>query len=132
MLMVVMDWYLTSGLASVVAAFDGSASIYLSSGGGFIGGGQGRAEIRAAAAHAIKIADQCIAHFEPVSAADLPERGTVYFYARTATALVRGTASEKALSEGTDPLQALGGAMQSVITQYRLFQTKKAQALRTN
>lgn len=131
-LMVVMDWYLTSGLTSIVAAFDGSTSIYLSSGGSFIGGGQGSSEIRAAAAHAIKIADQCLAHFEPVSAADLPERGTVYFYARTATGLMRGTASEKALSEGTDPLRALGGAMQDVITRYRRFQTKKAQATKAN
>ena len=116
-LMLVMDWYLTSGLASVVAAFDGSASIYLSSGGGFIGGGQGSAEIRAAAARAIEIADQNLARFEPVATADLPERGSVHFYARTATGLMRGTASEKALSDGADPLLALGGAMQNVITQ---------------
>ena len=131
-LMLVMDWYLTSGLASVVAAFDGSASIYLSSGGGFIGGGQGSAEIRAAAARAIEIADQNLARFEPVATADLPERGSVHFYARTATGLMRGTASEKALSDGADPLQALGGAMQNVITQYRLFQAEKAQTPKAN
>ena len=131
-LMVVMDWYLSSGVACVVAAFDGSASIYLSSGGGFIGGGQGSAEIRAAAMQAVKVAEQTIAAFQPVAAADLPERGTVYFYARTATGLMRGAASEKALSDGTDPLQALGGAMQNVITQYRLFQAQKVQAPNPN
>jgi hypothetical protein len=56
----------------------------------------------------------------------------VNFYARTATGLLRGTASEKALSDGTDPLQALGGAMQNVITQYRLFQAQKAEAPKAN
>lgn len=131
-LMLVMDWYLTNGLASVVAAFDGSASIYLSSGGGFIGGGQGSTDIRTAAAYAIKLAEQSIALFAPVAAADLPERGTVYFYARTSTGLLRAIASEKALSDGTDPLKSVGGAMQNVITQYRLFQAQKAQAKKSS
>jgi len=126
-LMLVMDWSLPSGLASVVAAFDGSASIYLSSGGGFIGGGPGSTDIRTAAAYAIKLAEQSIALFAPVSTADLPERGTVYLYARTSTGLLRGVASEKRLSERTDPLKSVGGAMQNVITQYRLFQAQKAQ-----
>jgi len=142
-LVLVMDWYLSNGLASVVAAFDGSASIYLSSGGGFIGGGQGSAEIRAAAMHAVKVAEQSIARFEAVTSADLPERGTVYFYARTtpneapaagatpAPTLMRAVASEKTLSDGSDPLTALGGAMQNVITRYRLFQAQKAQAPKT-
>ena len=131
-LMLVMDWYLTNGLASVVAAFDGSASIYLSSGGGFIGGGQGSADVRAAAAYAIKIADQSLALFAPIAAADLPERGAVYFYARTSTGLMRAVASEKALGDGTDPLNAVGGAMQNVITQYRLFQAQKAQVKKSS
>lgn len=131
-LMVVMDWYLTSGLATTVAAFDGSASIYLSSGGGFIGGGQGSAEVRRAAMQAVKTAEQLLGAFQPAAAADLPDRGKVYFYIRTSAGLMRGTASEKALSEGTDALQTLGGAMQNVITQYRLFQTQKAQAPRPN
>lgn len=36
----VMDWGVTNGTATVVAISDGTASIYLSSGGGSIGGGQ--------------------------------------------------------------------------------------------
>jgi len=36
---VVMDWAVTTGVATVVAVSDGSASIYYSSGGGSIGGG---------------------------------------------------------------------------------------------
>ena len=127
-LMLVMDWYLTSGLASVVAVFDGSASIYLSNGGGFIGGAQKSTAVRAAAINAVKIAELAQINFVPVQAADLPERGNVYFYARTESGLLRAVASEEHLSNATDPMTALGGAMQEIITQYRLMQASEAQA----
>jgi hypothetical protein len=131
-LMLVMDWHLASGLASVVAAFDGSASIYLSNGGGFIGGAQKSTAVRAAAVHAIQSAQQALAHFVPVPGADLPERGNVYFYARTESGLLRAVASEKHLSDATDPLTALGGAMQNIVTQYRLIQASQAQTPQSN
>ena len=131
-LMLVMDWYLTSGLASVVAVFDGSASIYLGNGGGFLGGAQKSIAVRAAAAQAVKVAEQAIANFQTVQAADLPERGNVYFYARTDSGLLRAVASEKHLSDTTSPLTPLGGAMQNIITQYRLLQTAEAQPAKTN
>ena len=131
-LMLVMDWYLTSGLASVVAVFDGSASIYLGNGGGFLGGAQKSIAVRRAAAQAVKVAEQAIANFQPVQAADLPERGNVYFYARTESGLLRAVESEKHLSDTTSPLTALGGAMQNIITQYRFLQTAQAQPPKTN
>jgi hypothetical protein len=130
--MLVMDWYLTSGLASVVAAFDGSASIYLSNGGGFIGGAQKSTAVRAAAVHAVKAAEQVLAYFQTVQAADLPQRGNVYFYARTESGLLRAAASEKHLSDASDPLTALGGAMQNIITQYRLMQASQPQTAKSN
>ena len=37
---VLMDWHLEKGTATVVAAADGSASLYLSSGGGYVGGSE--------------------------------------------------------------------------------------------
>jgi hypothetical protein len=77
---------------------------------------------------AIEAAEQALANFAPVSTADLPERGNVYFYARTDSGLMRAVASEKALSEGKDAMTALGGAMQTIVTQYRLIQSMQAQA----
>jgi len=41
---------------------------------------------------------------------------------------MRAVASEKALSEGKDAMTALGGAMQTIVTQYRLIQSMQAQA----
>ena len=55
---VVMDWAAKSGVATVVAVSDGSASIYYSSGGGSIGGGYARPAIRDAALHAVSIANR--------------------------------------------------------------------------
>src|SRR5256886_3395486 len=55
---VVMDWAVTSGVATVVAVSDGSASIYYSGGGGSIGGGDARPAIRDAGVHAVSIADR--------------------------------------------------------------------------
>src|SRR5271169_1674268 len=43
---VVMDWAFTSGVVTVVAVSDGSASIYYGNGGGSIGGGYARPAIR--------------------------------------------------------------------------------------
>src|SRR5512146_322436 len=52
---VVMDWGVPGGTATVMALTDGSASIYLSSGGGYLGG-QNQESVRTAALHAIEIA----------------------------------------------------------------------------
>jgi hypothetical protein len=131
-LMLVMDWYLTSSRASVVAVFDGSASIYLGNGGGFLGGAQESIAIRTAAVQAVKVAELALANFQPVQAADLPDRGNVYFYARTESGLLRAVASEKHLSDATDPMTPLGTAMQNIITQYRLLQTAQVQTPKAN
>ena len=37
---VLMDWNIGKAVASVLAVADGTASVYLSSGGGYLGGGQ--------------------------------------------------------------------------------------------
>ncbi|HEX6495514.1 MAG TPA: hypothetical protein VF018_08530, partial [Acidobacteriaceae bacterium] len=53
---VLMDWNVSNGTATVLAAADGTASVYLSSGGGFLGGGQKYPTIRDAALRAIHLA----------------------------------------------------------------------------
>lgn len=53
---VLMDFHVDHGTATVVASADGSASLYLSSGGGFLGGSQRFPAIRDAALHAVALA----------------------------------------------------------------------------
>jgi hypothetical protein len=117
---VLMDWRVSNGMATVLAAVDGSASIYFDSGGGYIGGGQKFPEIREAALQAIQIATGLSSQFEKSETFDLPKRGNVYFYLTTNAGAYRAVATETKLSAGTDPLGSLGGIMQRIITEYRL------------
>ena len=119
-----MDSNLTNGTSSVLAGVDGSASIYLSSGGGFIGGGQKYPRIREAALHAIQLATSLESHFQKTETIDLPARGDIFFYLTTSTGVRRAIATEAKLSTGEDPLTALGGAMQKIVTLYRLARVR--------
>ncbi len=117
---VFMDWNLGNGTATVLAAADGSASVYLSSGGGYIGGGQKFPAIRNAALRAIQIAASQLSHFKSTETIDLPPAGDVFFYLTTGSGLLLAIAKEAGLSAETDPLAPLGSMMQEIITQYRL------------
>jgi len=116
---VLMDWNVPNGTVTVMAAADGTASLYLSSGGGFIGGGQKFPEIREAALRAVEIAATMMPQFQPSESRDLPAAGTIYFYVTTNAGVRRAVAMEARLRTGDDPLGALGGAMQQIVTEYR-------------
>jgi hypothetical protein len=116
---VLMDWHVTNGTATVMAAADGTASIYLSSGGGFLGGGQRYLPMREAAQKAVQMATSSQSRFEPTETTPLPPAGQVYFYITTSSGVRRAVAREADLRSGTDPLSALGNTMQQIVTIYR-------------
>lgn len=122
--LVLMDWHVDKGTVTVVAAADGTASLYLSSGGGFIGGGQKVPSLREAALHAVAVATGLRFYFEPTDSTPLPSLGDVTFYMTTAADVRRAVAAEAKLRAGADPLAALGGAMQRIVTEYRLHYPK--------
>jgi hypothetical protein len=117
---VLMDWPVTNGMMTALAAADGTASIYLSSGGGYLGGGQRYPAIRQAAITAVNIADRLSSHFQPASTHDFPPAGEIFFYITTNEGVRFTGATEAALRARKSPLGPLGAAMQEVITQYRL------------
>jgi hypothetical protein len=117
--LVLMDWHVGSGWASVLAAVDGTASIYLSSGGGHLGGGQRHASIRDAAHLAIESATGLLSYFNVCDSTPLPDPGTVHFYVKKGNELLFARASEEKLSQGSDPLLQLGNIMQMIVTNYR-------------
>jgi hypothetical protein len=125
---VLMDWHVDRGTVTVLAAMDGTASVYISSGGGFIGGGQRYAQIREAALHAVSIATSHRSHFELTEMTALPALGDVTFYVVSFEGIGMAVASEARLRAGTDPLAALGGAMQRIVTEYRLRFPRRAGA----
>jgi len=117
---VLMDWNVGNGNCSVLAASDGTASLYLSSGGGYIGGAQKYPSIREAALNAVRLANALSTRFGATGDKSLPPRGEIYFYLTTGDGVYRAMATDAGLKDGSDPLVGLGSAMQRVVTEYRL------------
>jgi hypothetical protein len=118
---VAMDWFVTNGITTTVAIADGNASIYLSSGGGFLGGGSHQT-VRRAAQRMVAAAVECQQYAHATRTFPLPERGTITFYFLTDRGVLTASASEADLSRRSGPLAALYEAGQNVIRQYRLIQ----------
>lgn len=125
---IMMDWHVPNGTMTVLAAADGTASLYLSSGGGFLGGGQKYTEIRDAALHAVMIAAESQDYFKKAKALALPGAGNISFWIRTGPDLVSASVSDADLKAGKSPLGPLGTAMQEIVTRYRQrFSTPSAE-----
>ncbi|HET6929723.1 MAG TPA: hypothetical protein VFI45_05335 [Candidatus Acidoferrum sp.] len=120
---VAMDWAVTTGVATVVAVSDGTASIYYSSGGGSIGGGYARPAIRDAALHAVSIAGKFLDSMQLTDNFPLPEREGVIFYVVTDTGVFTAKASVELLTTNRHPLSELGNSMQTIVTEYRMLET---------
>lgn len=122
---VLMDWGIPSGTATVAAYADGTASVYLSSGGGFLGGGQSHESINKAARRMVEIAGEVQSLMQPTTTYPLPERRKVAFYVRTSAGIYTATASDDDLQSHRSPFSKLGDAAQAIITEYRLIQETK-------
>ena len=117
---VLMDWRIDRGMITVLAAADGTASIYLSNGGGYIGGGQKYPEIRQLAIYAVQTAASLFSQFQVTATIDQPVAGDVFFYLTTKNDIRLAVAKEADLGSKECPFTPLGAAMQGIITQYRL------------
>ena len=117
---VLMDWGVNNGTATVVAASDGSASVYFSGGGGYIGG-KGQEPIRLAAQKAVEVARAVQLPSQPTTDFPLPETGGVFFYFLTDAGVFTFRTSVQELNSPSHPLRTLGDAIQGVITQYRMW-----------
>ena len=121
---VVMDWGVTSETATVMALSDGSASIYLSSGGGYLGG-QKHESVKNAALHAIEVAREYPSQMKKTTEYNLPATGEVIFYLLTDSGVFTASEKETDLRSQDHPLSKLGNAMQNVVTQYRILEEYK-------
>lgn len=121
---VVMDWGVDRGTATVMALLDGSASIYLSGGGGYIGG-QNQQSVKGAALKAIEVAHEFAAQMKKTTEYNLPVTGEVIFYLLTDSGTLTASAKEVDLRNQEHPLAKLGNAMQEIVTQYRILEEYK-------
>ena len=115
-----------TGYPEAVATFgclgDGTVSLYLSTGGGVIGGGQ-QETVRNACVEMLSItneyAQDFIAACEPVSAFPLPGQGEVFFYLVTSDGAYHAQCMEDALAEQRDPFSALFNNCHAVMSEVR-------------
>lgn len=121
---VVMDWGVPSGTATVMALSDGSASIYLSSGGGYLGG-QNQESVKRSALHAIEVAREYPGQMQKTTDYILPATGEVIFYLLTDSGVLTASEKETELHDAAHPMAKLGNAMQNVVTQYRILEEYK-------
>jgi hypothetical protein len=121
---VLMDWGVNKGTATIVVGADGSASVYFSSGGGYIGG-IGQEPIRAAAKNAVGVAATVHLPAHATQTFPLPETNGVFFYFLTDAGVFTFRTSVQELNNPNHPLRKIGDAMQEVITQYRLWDERR-------
>ena len=124
-LAVVMDVRDSDGSSFTTVAFeDGTASIYLSSGGGFIGGSQRHESIKNAGLNMLSTAASTLGGMTIVKSHPLPDKGHTSFF----VVMDAGTYSVTVRTEDVEgPKHALFdlyAAGQEIVTQYRLSQTK--------
>lgn len=89
------------GAYTLVAAGDGSASLYISNGGGLIGAGE-HADVRSESLKVVAMAEDCLEHMKKVDSFPIVKPGNTTFYIPTADGVFGYTAKEEDLGERRD------------------------------
>jgi len=115
---ILMETCYDSAVASLVAFVDGSASLYVSSGGGVIGAGQ-HASVRATLQPFFLAAEKHMNALTPATETPYPKGGRVRFYVRTFEGTFTAEADEQDLGNMRHVLSPVFHAGHAVITAVR-------------
>ena len=107
----------------LAAVAEGSVSMYFSTGGGIIGGGQ-HAAVRAAGQTFLEIVETSLPQFEPRESFEPVRQEGASFIVQTYQGKLGADAPEADLRGGSHGLSGCYGAAQEVITQLRLASPK--------
>ncbi|HEY8644013.1 MAG TPA: hypothetical protein VIO84_14765 [Candidatus Dormibacteraeota bacterium] len=113
-----MDWNLGSGLATLFALHDGTASLYLSSGGGVIGG-HAHLAVRDAGRRFLLTLEQALPLMSPDPSGEKPPSGMTDLRALTPGGRYAARVATELLGRGPHPLAAAFHAGQAVIAELR-------------
>src|SRR5215210_1672640 len=106
--------------ATLFALSDGTTSLYLSSGGGVIGG-HAHQEVLQVNAEFVETANQYYQHLKPTDTFPVPSEGNTLFYVLTDSGVLTGAGREDDLGYGRHSLSSLFHAGHRVITQLRIM-----------
>jgi hypothetical protein len=115
-----MECGFPSATATLLGLADGTSSLYLSSGGGFIGG-QAHETVREANARFVGTANHLHGELVPTFAFPPPDQGSTVFYALTDAGVLTGGGADEELGSGRHPLSHLFMAGHGVLTELRLL-----------
>ncbi|MHB1278959.1 MAG: hypothetical protein ACYC1Q_11245 [Bacteroidia bacterium] len=115
---VIMDWEVGGGTATIVSYQTGDASLYLSSGGGIIGGGQ-HENVNRAAKEFVRLAQAFLDKTNKTDSASLPSIGEVKFYLLTNKGIFVGNEQVKNFENNSSPWQKLFEEGNNVLTELR-------------
>jgi len=115
---VVMDQGFEKGVITTVAMSDGSASLYFSNGGGFIGG-KGQEPIKNAAQAAVRVAQDFTALMKPTNEYPVAGNGEVTLYLMTDSGVLTAKAELADVKNGLGQFAPLWRAMENVAVEYR-------------
>jgi hypothetical protein len=115
---VVMDWEMDGATASTVAYQTGDASLYLSSGGGVIGGGQHQ-NVNEVARHFVSLAQTFLNKTTKTETTPLPSTNEVKFYMLTNKGIYVGREQMKNFENNSSAWLKLFAEGNNVLTELR-------------
>ena len=121
---VIMDWDVGEGTATLVAFLSGDASLYLSSGGGVIGG-SGHDNVKKAAAAFINKAEKYLSKTIKTDSTPLPGKDGVKFYFLTNKGKFVGQEEVKNFDNNSSPWLDLFEEGNKLITEIRMVSDMK-------
>jgi hypothetical protein len=121
----VMETGYSNGTATLVCLFDGTTSLYTSSGFGIIGGGS-HDQVVGATTTLLEVLDDHLAETSPDRRQSLPAEGRTIIRALTSEGPRTFEASENDLGEGRSPMSPVFHAAHAVITELRLIDEAKS------
>ena len=122
----VMETRYPKGIYTLIAFADGSASLYFSTGGGYIGLGQ-KEEIQKIIQILLSTSENYISSFTLSSTYALPEPGMTSMYLFTWDGTLTASENEKILTEGQSNLSPLFFQAHSLISAARVLDEKKGE-----
>ena len=121
---IVMDWDLGDGIATVAAYETGDASMYLSSGGGVIGGGQ-HDNVRQAVFPYVQLGQEFLSESKRTESTPLPGKDCVRFYLLTNKGTYYAQEKMKNIENESSDWLRLFEEANKVLTELRLTTEEK-------
>lgn len=120
---IIMDWGMNGATASIVAYQTGDASLYLSSGGGVIGGGQ-HENVNSAAKDFVSLAQTFLKKATKTEKTTLPSTDEVQFYLLTNKGVYVGMEQVKNFENNSSPWLKLFEEGNKVLAELRSISEK--------